>query len=151
MRKFEELDFLKLMLAKDPARIFSRGARLGAEAGSPGRDVDGEFFLRKGFVAIKIVQLDFGCRRKPEVGVLNFEEIRGKFRQLPRAHQRRGVDKKWRKNFRVAVLTGVHVEEKICKRAFEPRSPASVNCKSRAGDFRGGLEIQDSRALADLP
>src|SRR5258708_34272820 len=110
-REFEELHFLKLMLAENSARIFSRGARFRAEARCPGRNMDGKFVLGNGFVAIKIVQFDFGCRCKPKVGVLDFEEIGGEFRQLPRTPERRRVYQKWWESFRVGEVTPVHVQE----------------------------------------
>src|SRR6202171_1205553 len=82
MRELEELDLLELMLAEDAARVFSRGAGLGSEAGRPRGDVDGEFFFGNGLVPVEIVEFDFGCGREPKVGVLDFEQISGEFRQL---------------------------------------------------------------------
>src|SRR5258708_31436374 len=139
------------MLAENSARIFSRGARFRAEAAWTGSNMDGKFVLGNGFFAIKMVEFDFGCRCKPKVGVLDFEEIGGEFRQLPCAHERRSVDQKWWENFRVAVLARVHVQEKVCKRALQPRAPASVNGKSRAGNLGSCGQIENARALADFP
>src|SRR5436190_3961735 len=85
MGELEELDLLELMLAEDAAGVFSSGAGFGAEAGSPGGDVDGEFFFGNGFVTIEIVKFYFRSRGKPEIGVLYFEEIGGELRQLARA------------------------------------------------------------------
>ena len=100
---------------------------------------------------MQIVQLDFRSRRQPEIRVLHLEKIGGEFRQLSGTHQRRGVHQKWRKNFGVAVLARVHIEKKIRQRAFQPRSPAFVDRKSRTGDLRGGGQIENSGALADFP
>jgi len=75
MRELEEFDLLKLMLAKNTAGVFSSSAGFGAEAGGPGSDVNGEFFLRNGLVPIQIVQFDFGGGRKPEIAVLYFENF----------------------------------------------------------------------------
>src|SRR4029077_12555413 len=83
--ELEEFDLLKLMLAEDAARIFSCGAGFGAEASSPGGDVNRKFFFGHGFIAVQIVELDFGRGREPEVGVLNLEKVSRKFRQLARA------------------------------------------------------------------
>ena len=49
------------------------------------------------------------------------------------------------------MLARVHVEEKICKRTLEPRSPAFVNGEARAGDLCGRRQIQNARAFADFP
>src|SRR4029077_15341142 len=130
MRKFEKLHFLKLVLAENSARIFSRGAGCRAEASGPRRDMNGKLVLGNSFVAIEIVELDFGRRRKPEVAVFHLEKIPRKFWQLSGAHERRSVPEKWRKDLRVTVLASVHVKKEIRQCAFEPRAPAFVNCKS---------------------
>src|SRR5882762_7228594 len=82
MRELEKLDLLKLMLAEYAAGVFSGGAGFGAEAGGPGGDADGELFFGNGFVAVQIMEFDFGSGRKPEVGVLDFEEVGSELRQL---------------------------------------------------------------------
>src|SRR2546421_11941668 len=87
MGELEEFDFLKLMLAKNAAGVFSSGSRFGAEAGGPSGDVYGQLFLGNGLVPVQIVELDFGSWREPEDGVLNFEQIIGEFWQLPRHRQ----------------------------------------------------------------
>src|SRR6266478_1296514 len=84
MRELEKLDLLKLMLAEDAASVFSSGAGFGAEAGGPGSDVDGEFFLGNGLVTVEIVEFDFGSWGEPEVAVLQFEKISSEFWQLAR-------------------------------------------------------------------
>ncbi len=80
MGELEELNLLELMLAEDPAGVFSRGAGFGAEAGRPRGDVDGEFFFGNRFVAIEIVKFYFRSRGKPEIRVLYSKEIGGEFR-----------------------------------------------------------------------
>src|SRR5467141_5198205 len=120
MRELEELDFLELVLAENAACVLSGGAGFRAEAGGPGGHVNRQLFLGNRFIAIKIVQLDFGRGREPEVGVFDFEEIGGKFGQLAGTHERGGVDQKGGKNFRVAVLMRMNVEKEIGKRALEP-------------------------------
>src|SRR5207253_6947373 len=45
----------------------------------------------------------------------------------------------------------MHVEEEVCQGALEPGAPTFINSESRPGDFRGGFEIQNSRAFTDLP
>src|SRR5260370_1406163 len=139
------------MLAEDAASIFSSRAGFGAEAGRPGGDTDGEFFFGNGFVAVEIVELDFGSWGEPEVGVLNLGQISGKFRQLARAGERRGVDQEGRQNFRIAVFAGVHVEEEIREGALEAGSPTFIDGEARACDFRGDGEVEDAGALADFP
>src|SRR5216683_1381035 len=151
MGELEELNFLELMLAENAAGVLSGGASFGAEASGPGGDADGEFFFGDGLVAIEIVELDFRSRREPEVGVLDLEKISGKFRQLACAGERRGVHQEGRQDFRVAMLAGVDVEEKIGEGAFESGAPPFVNSKARAGDFRGGGEVEDTGALTDFP
>src|SRR5207245_1128790 len=139
------------MLAEDPACVFSRRARFRAETSGPGGDADGKFFLGNGFIAIEIVQLDFGRGSEPEVGVFETEKIGSEFGQLARGGERCAVYDEGRENFRITVLARVHVQEKICKGAFEARTPALIDGKARAGDFGGSLEIQDSRAFANFP
>src|SRR6266481_4945640 len=132
MRELEELDFLELVLAENAARVFSSGAGFGAEAGGPGSRENRQLFLRNRFIAIKIVQLDFGSGREPEVAVFYFEEVGGEFGQLARTHERGGVDQKRGKNFCVAVLTRVNVKEEIGESSLEPGAPAFVNGETRA-------------------
>ena len=79
------------------------------------------------------------------------KHVRRKFRQLAHAGQRSGVHQKRRQNFRVAVLAGVHVQEEIRERPFEPRAQAFVNRKARPRDFHRRVEIQNSRAFAQFP
>src|ERR1700674_5076102 len=151
MGELEELDLLELMLAEDSAGVFSSGAGLGAEAGRPRGDVDGEFFFGNRFVPIEIVKFYFRSRCKPKIGVLYFEEIGGELRQLARAGERPGVHQEGRQNFGVAVLACVDIEKEICEGALKASSPALVNGEARAGDLRGGGEIEDAGAFSDLP
>ena len=67
VRKLEELDFLKLMLAENAAGVFPGGSGLRAKASRPCGDIDRQFFFRDGLVAIKVVKLDLGCGGEPEV------------------------------------------------------------------------------------
>src|SRR5260370_33523703 len=113
MSELEKLDLLELMLAEDPAGVFSGGAGFGAEAGRPRGDVDGKFFFGNRFVPIQIVKFHFRSRCKPEIGVLYFEEIGGELRQLARAGERPGVYQKGWKNVWVTVLSRCDVEEVI--------------------------------------
>src|SRR5690242_15874270 len=98
MRELEQLNFLKLVLAEDAARVFARGSRFRTETGGPRGDIYGQFFLRDRFVAIQIVQFDFGSRGEPEVGAFELEKIGGELRQLPGAGERRAVHQERRKN-----------------------------------------------------
>src|SRR5438874_6583764 len=82
MGELEELDFLKLMLAENAAGVLAGGSRFGTEAGSPGGDVNGQSLFRNGFVAIQVVQFDFGCGGEPKVCAFQAEKIGGKFGQL---------------------------------------------------------------------
>src|SRR5260370_10491873 len=111
MRELEKLDLLKLMLAKNAPGVLTGGAGFGAEASRPRGDADWKFLFGNGFVSVEIVELDFGSWREPEVGVLDFEQISGAFRQFARAGERRGVHQEGRQDFRVAMLAGVDVEE----------------------------------------
>ena len=97
------------------------------------------------------MQLDLRSRREPEVGVLNLEKVRGKFRELAGAHQRSGVDKKRGQNFRVAMLACVHIQKEIGEGALQASAPTLVDCKARAGNFRGDGEVEYSGALPDFP
>ena len=113
MRELEKLDFLELVLAENATRVFPGGAGFGTEAGGPSGHENGQLFLGNRFIAIKIVQLDLGRGRQPEVGVFDLEEIGGEFGQLARTQERGGVDQKRGENLRVAVLTRVNVEKEI--------------------------------------
>src|SRR6476661_8442506 len=151
MRELEELDFLELVLAENAARVFSGGAGFGTEAGGPGGHENGEVIFRNRFLAIKIVQLDFGSGREPEVAVFNLEEIGCEFGQLARTRERGGVDQKRGKNFRVTVLPRMDIEKEIGQRAFEPGAPAFINGKTRAGNLTGRSQIQDPCAFTHFP
>src|SRR5712691_12267861 len=139
------------MLPENAARIFSRGAGFGAEAGGPGGDADREFFFRDGLVAIEVVELDFGSGRKPKVSAFQLEKFRGEFWQLARARERRAVDDKGRQNLRVSVFAGMDVKEEIGEGPFEARTPAFVNSEASAGDFRGCGKIENARTFAHFP
>src|SRR5882724_8083925 len=151
MRELKELDFLELVLAENTARIFSGGAGFRAEASGPGGHVNWQLFLRNRFIAIEIVQLDFGSGREPEVAVFYLEEIGREFGQLARTHERGGVRQKWWKNLRVAVFACVNIQEEVREGAFQPGTPAFVNGEARTGDFCGGGQIQNVRAFAGFP
>src|SRR2546425_955318 len=151
MRELEKLNFLELMLPENAARIFSRGASFGAEAGGPGGEADREFFFRDGLVAIEIVELDFGSGRKPKVSAFQLEKIGGEFWQLARARERRAVDDEGWQNFRVTVFAGMDVKEEIGEGPFEARTPAFVNSKASAGDFGRCGKIENACTFADLP
>ena len=45
----------------------------------------------------------------------------------------------------------MYIEEKIREGAFETCSPAFVNGKARASNFRGDNEVKDAGTLADFP
>jgi len=79
MGKFEELNFLELMLAQNAACIFTGRPCFGAEASRPGSEEDRKLAFRQRFVAIKIVKLDLRSGGEPEVSALYFEEIGSKF------------------------------------------------------------------------
>src|SRR5690242_7049296 len=113
MRELEKLNFLELVLAEDAAGVSPRGAGFGTEARGPGGDEDREDVFGKGFVAVEVVEFDFRGRREPEIGVLDAKEVRGEFRQLAGAEQRRTVDQERRQNFGVSVLPCVHVEKEV--------------------------------------
>src|SRR5260370_8443730 len=151
MGELKKLDLLELMLAENATGVFSGGAGFGAEAGRPGGDVDGEFFFGNGLVTVKIVEFDFGSGREPEVRVLDLEEVGCKFRQLACTSERGGVHQEGRKDFCVAVLARVHIEEKTSQCALEARSPAFVDGEARAGDFRSGRKIENAGAFARFP
>ncbi len=79
------------------------------------------------------------------------EHIRGEFRQLADAGERRGVHQEGRQDLREAGLARVHVEKEIRDGALEPRAEALVNGEARARDFHGRLEIEDFQRLAQFP
>ncbi len=86
MRELEHLHFLKLVLPQDAARIFSGRTGFRAETGGPRRKVNGQLLFRQRRIAIEVMQLYFRSRCEPEVGVLQFEQVRREFRKLSRAH-----------------------------------------------------------------
>src|SRR6266849_5409401 len=136
------------MLAEDTASVFPGSSSFRAKAGGPGGEVNGKLFFRDSLATIQIVELDLGRRCKPEVCAFQAKKIGGKLRQLAGSGERRAVHDERRKNLGVAVLAGVHIKKKVRKCALEARAPAFVDGETRSGDFGGGFEIQDSRALA---
>src|ERR1700722_11187548 len=86
MRKLEQFHLLKLMLPQDAPRIFSGRARFRTEASGPRRDVNRQLVFCQRRLAIQIVQLHFRSRCQPEIRVLDLEQIRREFRQLPGTH-----------------------------------------------------------------
>ena len=102
------------------------------------------------FVAIEAGELDFGCRRQPQVRALEMKHVRCEFRQLAHAGQRRRVHDEGRKNFRVSVCR-VRIEKKRSQGAFQARAEAAIDRKTRAGHFRGALEIENPGAFGDFP
>ncbi len=49
------------------------------------------------------------------------------------------------------MLARVHVQKEISQGTFEARTPALVNREASSGNFRSRGEIQNSRALTNLP
>src|SRR6266403_3292314 len=151
MRELEKFNFLELVLPQNAARVLASRSRFGAETGGPSGHLNWQFVFWNGLVAIEVVKFHFAGGREPEIGVLNLEEIGRKFWQLAGGEQGGAVDQERRKNFRVAVLAGVHIEKEICQRTFQSRSPAFVHGKACPGDFRGRGEIENPGALANFP
>src|ERR1700719_1517028 len=151
MGELEEFDLLKLVLTQDSTRVLAGSTRFRAEAGGPRGYVDREALGGNGFVEIKIVELHFAGGRQPEIGVLNLEEIGGKFWQLAGRQQRGAVHEEGRKDFRVPVLACVHIEEEIRQGAFEPRTPTFVNGEASSGNFCSCLQIENPGALTHFP
>jgi hypothetical protein len=58
-RELDQLDFLKLVLANDAARVLARRASLGAEARRISRERDGQAGLVEDFVAVEIGYRNF--------------------------------------------------------------------------------------------
>src|SRR5258707_14642921 len=103
MGELEEFDLLKLVLTQDSARILAGRARFGAEAGGPRGYGDRQFLPGNCFVAIEVVELQFDGGRQPEMGVLDLEEIGGKFWQLAGRQQKVAVQAEGPVDFHVAV------------------------------------------------
>src|SRR5258708_7605381 len=135
MRELEQLDFLELVLAQDSASVLTGRASLRAEASGPSSNVDRQVLLGKGFVAIEVVELHFAGGRQPEIGILDLEKVRGKFRQLAGGKQGSAVDEEGRKDFGVAVLARVHIQEKIRQGAFKARTPTLVHREASTGNL----------------
>src|SRR5881398_1367563 len=72
--------------------VCSSDLRFGTEAGSPGGDVNGQSLFRNGFVAIQVVQFDFGCGGEPKVCAFQAEKIGGKFGQLAGTGERGAIN-----------------------------------------------------------
>src|ERR1700732_5331787 len=151
MSELEELDLLKLVLTQDSARVLAGRARFGAEAGGPRGYVDRQFLRGNCFVAIKVVEFHFAGGCQPEIGVLDLEEIGGKFWELAGRQQRGAVHEEGRKDFCVAMLACVHIEEEIREGTFETRTPTFVNGEASSDDFCSRGEIQNSSALTNFP
>src|SRR5260221_1173033 len=141
MGELKQLDLLKLVLTQDSARVLAGRARFGAEAGGPRGYVDRQFLRGNCFVAIQVVELYFAGRRQPEIGVLDLDEICGEFWQLAGRQQRGAVHEEGPKDFRVAVLACVHIEEEIRQGTFETRTPTFVNGEASSGNFCSRSEI----------
>ena len=150
-RELEHLDFLKLVLALDAARVFSRRAGFGAEAGRPRADFDRQHVGVERFVAVEAGEFHLGSGREPQIRAFEMKHVGGKFRQLAYAGKRSRVHQKGRKNFGVAVLAGVHVEEEIREGSFQPRAQSFVNRESRAGDFYALTESPEFLRLRQFP
>ena len=88
--------------------------------------------------------------RDQEVVVRQFERVLLKLRQLTRARHRGAVDHERRKYFGIAVC-GVCVEKEVDDRAFEPGAEPFIEMEARAGDFGGGLRVEDAEVGADVP
>ena len=119
-RELDQLDFLKLVLADDAARVFARRSGFGAEAGSVGGEADGQAGLVEDFVAIEIGDRDLGGGDQPVVVVFELaprdgfgiriraaKEVFSELGKLAGAEEALGVDHEGRQNFGVAVLLRV--------------------------------------------
>ena len=68
-RELDQLDFLKLVLADDAARVLARGTGFGTEAGSVCGEGDGQAGFVENLVAVEIGDGDLGGRDEPVVVV----------------------------------------------------------------------------------
>ena len=81
---------------------------------------------------------------------LHAEQIRFELRQLARALQRGRADEIRHVQLGVAVLARVQVEHELRQRAMQARNAAAHDREARAGNLRGGFEIEAAELLAEL-
>ena len=162
--ELDQLDFLKLVLANDAARVFAGGSGLGAKAGRVGREADGQARFVEDFVAIEIGDRNLGGGDEPVVVVFEFaaadrlrvgigaaEKVFGKLGQLAGSEQALAVDHEGRQHFGVAVLLRVQVEHEADEGPFEPRARAHVDGEARAGELGGAFQVENAERFAEFP
>ena len=139
------------MLADDAAHVAPIGARLAAETGGEGAELDGKPVRVERLVAVEVGHGDFGRRRQPQVRVLNLEQVLGELGQLPGAEKARRVDQKRRQDFGIPVLARVRVEHEARQRAFELCAQAQIDGEAPPGDLGGSLQVQDAEFRSQVP
>src|SRR4029077_6148958 len=81
-RKFDQFDFLELMLPDNSAHILAIGTSFAAEAGSVSRERNRQATCVENFVTVKIGDWDFRSGNQPEIffAMGDAEKVRGEFR-----------------------------------------------------------------------
>ena len=139
----------ELVLADHAARVASRRARLGAEAGGQRRETHRQRRLVDDAVADEVCERHLGGGDQPVV-VAGTELVVAEFRELRRAehgvvpHQQRRVD------LQIAVLARVQVEHVLAERPMEASQRPLEHDEARARQLRRRVEVHEAQTLADL-
>ena len=137
----DHLDLVELMLADVATRVAPRRSGFGTEAGGQRGQADRQLGFGEDLLAHRIGQAHFGGGDQPSA-IGGLEQVFAEFGQLCGAiggivahQQRRGA-------FGIARCPGLHVEHERAERPLQPRHLPAQESETRAGHFRGGLEIE---------
>src|SRR3569832_1798011 len=78
----------------------------------------------------------------------NFKQIRLELGQLTGTAQTVGIHEIRYIGFRIAVRTGMQVQHELDQRAVQTRERTAHHRKARTGDFRSGLEVEQTEKHA---
>ena len=152
-----QLDLVELMHANHPARAHARRARFRAEARAVGAVVNRKLAGRENLLAMDVRDRRLGRREQIQLAQRGLVQTFAhgvslilKLRKLSHAHHAVAADDVRRRDFGVAVLGRVQIQQELDQRPFQPRAPVRVEQEAAAGKLRPPREVHELERLAQL-
>ena len=154
---FDQLYLVELMHADHPARAESCRARLSAEARAVGDIANRQLLLRKNLLAMNVRDRSFGsgqqiqfAKRVVVVALAHRVGLVLELRELPHARHAIPADDVRRRDFGVAVLRRVQIEQHGDERSLQFCAPVRVEQECAAGKFRAARKVDELQLLAQF-
>ena len=139
------------MLANHAARVATVAARLRTKARRVRGPAQRQLRRIKYLFAMIIRDRHFRCRHEIKLTrIIELEKIGFKLRQLSRAEKCGAIDDERRQRFDITMLARLHFEHEVDQRAFESRTRAVEDRKTRRSDLRGAFEIEYAECAAEI-